>query len=278
MINIESVEKFAQTIYDLNKSDRDTFTAIGGFTGEGKSVLLILLQKAYSQLAGLPWSFENNMTWSRDELLKWIDGDKEGKGQKSEFSAIDADELISMFFRRNWYEEGQKAGIELLNKCRDRHLFTGGNIPNFWELDSSILTRVRFYAYIPRGRGVAWVFEQEDNPFSKDPWNVKENLKDFRKKHNPYKCANFVCEINFPDLDPNDKKEYYAIRNTKRKNTENQNKKDKFERYGKIKKQRDILIREMFTVNSKLTNIDVADMLENSISKEAIRLIRFGGI
>lgn len=275
---IETPESFARILYDLNKSDRYSFTGIGGFPGEGKSVLLIHIQKGYSKIAGLPWTFKDNMTWDRDELMSWIDGDKKGKGRKPEYSAIDADELISMFFKRNWFEDKQKGGIEILNKCRDRHLLVGGNVPNFWDLDGSIQSLIRFYIYCPRGRGIAWVFEQEDNPFSKDPWNVSENLKAFRKNGNPYKCANYVCTIKFPDLNPEEKKEYYAIRNTKRKNTENQNKKEKFEKYGKIKKQRDIMVREIFKLNPNLTNVDVADMLENSISKEAIRLIRAGEI
>jgi hypothetical protein len=271
-----TVEEFAKTIYKLAKSDRDVTLGVAGFTGEGKSVFMIKLQKAYAKIAGVKWSFNNNLTWSRDEMLKWIDGDKNGKGRKPEYSAILPDELISMFFRRNWYEDDQKAAIELLNKCRDRHLFIAGGIPNFWQLDTSFSTRIRFYAYIPRGRGRAWIFEQEDNPFSADPWNVNDNKKLFRKKKDPSKCPNFVCEILFDDLTPQEKKEYYAIRNTKRKNTEMQNKKDKIEKYGSLKRGRDALIRHIFTVNPKLTNQDVADMLDNTISSHAVRLIRYG--
>jgi|TARA_Y100000310_G_scaffold143364_1_gene142716 hypothetical protein len=271
---IESVEDFAKTIYRLGKSDRDVTLGCGGFTGEGKSVFLIKLQKAYSKLSRTDWNFKDNLTWERQELLKWIEGDKEGKGKKPEYSALLPDELISMFFRRNWYEDDQKGAIELLNKCRDRHLFIAGGIPNFWHLDPSFSSRIRFYAYIPRGRGRAWVFEQEDNPFSSEAWNVNDNRKLFRKKRNPSKCPNYVCEIRFDDLNPQEKRAYYAIRNTKRVNTEQQSKKDRFERYGKIKKQRDLLIRHTFQNNSKLLLKDVADIMDNELSTEQIRMIK----
>ncbi len=269
------MDDFAKVILDLAKSDRDVTVGCAGFTGEGKSVFLIKLQKTYSKITGLDWDLQKNMTWSRDELLKWIDGTGAKRtGRKPEYTAILADEIISMFFNRNWWDEGQKEGIEIMNKCRDRHLLIGGAIPNFWELDSGLASRIRFYAYIPRGRGRAWIFEQEDNPFTKDKWNVAENVKLFRKHRNPYKCPNFLCEIHFDDLTPDEKKQYYALRNSKRLNTENQTKKQREERYGKIKEQRDNLIRHIFAVDEKLTNKDVADILENEISAEAIRLIR----
>ena len=85
-----------------------------------------------------------------------------------------------------------------------------------------------------------------------------------------------MCEIEFGDFTPEEKKEYYSIRNTKRKNTESQNKKERAERYANIKKQRDKLIKYVFSVNQALTNRDLADMLEHELSEEAIRLIKIG--
>ncbi len=77
--------------------------------------------------------------------------------------------------------------------CRDRHLLIGGNIPNFWDLDTAFNSRIRFYVYIPN-RGVAWVFEQENNPFSNDVWNRSKNEKGFRKYKNPYLLPNFYVK------------------------------------------------------------------------------------
>ncbi len=267
-----TLNNFAKTIHDINKSDRDSLVVCAGFTGEGKSTFLIQLQKEYSKIAGRDWSF-NNLTWSMDEVLNWIDGDKEGKGRKPEYTAILVDELISLFFKRNWYEDKQKGGVELLNKCRDRHLFIGGNIPHFWDLDSSFLTRVRFYIYIPT-RGVAWIFQQENNPFSSDSWNLLDNRKRFRKSKTAYKLPNFVCELQFPDITPQEKVEYLKIRNSKRRNTENQNKEKDIERYGKIKGQRDILLRYIFDKDKKVTHKEMAELID--ITAPQISRLRYG--
>lgn len=243
----EDINSFAKTIYKLLKSDRDVTMGVAGFTGEGKSTFLIQLQKAYAKVAGHKYKLSNNITWSRQELFKWIDGDKKGVGKKPEYTPINADELISMFFNRNWQEDKQIESIEKLNKCRDRHLFIGGNVPVIWQLDSALLTRLRFYGYIPRGRSRVWIFEQEDNPFSKDPWNIAENQKVFRRHKSPYKCPNFVCEVDYEDLNPEEKKEYLQLRNTKRLNTELQNKENRVLPFKKLLSQRNALIRWLMT-------------------------------
>jgi len=211
-----SLKQFAQKIHKILQTDRDALTAVGGQTGEGKSTFLAQLQMQYANISKTYWGFDR-LTWSRKELMKWVDGEGESKkGRLPEYSAILADELFRMFYRRNWFEEGQIDAIGTFNMCRDRHLFLGGNIPNFWELDTGFTNRVKFFIYIPR-RGYAWVFQQDDNPFSDDPWNRNENKRLFRKNRNPYKCANFLCEIQFPDWDAETKDKYLDIRNTKRR-------------------------------------------------------------
>lgn len=259
MTTIASLDGFALVIHDLLKSDRDVVIGVGGFTGEGKSTFLTILQKTYARVSNTPWSF-SNMTWDRKELLAWIDGKGNTReDQKPEYTAIAADELISMFYRRNWYEDDQKGAIELFNKCRDRHLFIGGNIPNFWELDNGFTNRIRFYVYIPR-RGTAWIFEQENNPFTSDPWNAMDNRKVYRKHKNPYKCKNFICEIEFPDWSPDEKEQYYEIRNKKRLNTENQNQRQKVEKYKHLKRQRDEGLRWVAEEHPELTQKKIGEI------------------
>lgn len=205
---IETMDDFAQTIYDILLSDRDVNIGCGGFTGEGKTTFSSHLQKKYAKKANNKWTFKN-MTWSRKELITWIDGERKSeknkdtglrKGQLPEYTAVLPDELFAMFYRRNWHDEGQIDAIATFNMCRDRHLFLCGNIPNFWELDTGFTSRIRFYVYIPK-RGIAWVFEQENNPFCVDNWNARENKKTFRKYGNPYKCPNFLFEIHFDDCE-----------------------------------------------------------------------------
>lgn len=279
---IESLEGFAKLIHELLRSDRDVNLGIGGMTGEGKTTFTMALAKEYSKVSGVPWSMKKNMTWSRKEVMTWIDGEKKSSrdsktglkaGQLQEYSMILADELFQMFYRRNWYEQGQIDAISTFNMCRDRHLLVAGNIPNFWELDGSFTSRIRFYVYIPK-RGTAWVFEQENNPFCNDKWNTQENKKMFRKKKNPYSCPNFVCEIKYPDMGSKEKKEYLKIRAEKRVKSIDDNRPEKVERYSSIKTQRDALIRLMFKENKNLKLKDLADLLDLSVT--AVRYIKEG--
>ena len=261
-----TLKEFAELINDTLESDRDAVIGWGGMTGGGKSVGMIQTTKEFCKLRNQTFSFDC-MTWERAELLEWVDGTAEDEpakygGQKPEYSANIADELISMFYARNWYEEDQKAAVELFNKCRDRHQLIQGAVPNFWDLDSGLLSRFRFYVFVPF-RGIAWVFQQENNPFTKDQWNVRENCKAFRKHKNPYKCPNFAFEFRYDDLDAEEKKAYYDIRNTKRKNTESQNKKKTVVKYAKIKGQRDEVIRMLYETGN-FTHEQIAERCEIS--------------
>lgn len=280
---VVTLEDFAKKIRDLLKSDRDVSVGVGGFTGEGKSTFSSKLAKQYSKVAGVYWGFDR-MTWSRKEMMLWIDGDKDGNGQLPEYSVILPDELFRMFYRRLWYEDDQIDAIATLNMCRDRHLLIIGNIPNFWELDPGFTNRIRFYVYIPY-RGVAWVFEQELNPFTSDYWNKQECKKVFRKHKAPSRLPNYLFTIHYDDWDADEKRDYYRIRNQKRLTANLDNKSEKKERYGSIKAQRDNLIRMIPNLSArckkckkdhpvKLTNKDISDVV--GMSEEAVRLIRTG--
>lgn len=257
-----SLKDFGEIIYKILKSDRDVNLAVGGMTGEGKSCFLTKLQKAYSKVSNTSWTFEN-MTWQKKELMTWIDGDgPDKKGQKPEYTALMSDELFTMFYKRNWYDSDQISMIATFNMCRDRHLFVGGNVPDFWDLDSSFLKRIRFYAFIPR-RGIAWVFEQENNPFSPDPWNTNQNKKLFRKNGSPYKLPNFLCEIHYTDWSDSEKKQYYEIRNKKRLLAVQDVKKNNVEKYKDIKLVRDTIIRLYFNERKELARLCKLDKLED---------------
>ena len=197
--------------HDILRSDRDVNIGGSGMTGEGKSCFYTQLLKEYGKISGTYWGFDR-MTWSRKELLEWIDG----KDRLPRYSSILADELFLMFYRRNWSDEGQIDAIGLFNMCRDRRLLIAGNIPQFWDLDGAFQSRIRFYSFIPK-RGKAWIFQQETNPFTNDVWNTRINQKIIRRYGNPYKCRNFLFEVHFNDWSPEEKKEYYDIRNSKRK-------------------------------------------------------------
>jgi len=279
---IETVENFARAMLELQQSDRDVNLLCGGFTGEGKTTMLYQINKAHSKISGLDWDFRRNMTYSREELLEWIDGKKNTKkgsnglreNQLPMYSAILIDELFSIFYKRNWYDDDQKLSIAVFNMCRDRRLLVTGAIPSFWDLDGGLINRARYYAYVYE-RGRAWVFEQENNPFTTDVWNKSINKKRFReKKGQPYSLPNFVCELRFPDFLPKERELYYKIRNKKRLVAGDQVKGEKKEQYSRVKNQRDTLIKIAFELDKKLTNKAMGEYL--GLSKEVIRLIRIG--
>lgn len=267
---IETIQSFAKVISKVQKTDRWILIGVDGEMGEGKSCFADQLSQQVAKNNNRPFTYESNMTYSRKELKTWIDGGSKGKGRIKPLSVILADELISMFFKRNWYDSDQIDGIELLNKCRDRHLCITGNIPNFWDLDSAFIGIVTFYIHIHE-RGRAWVFQKDRNPFAIDKWHRKDNLKIYKKKKNPYSCHGYVCEIQFSDWTTKQRELYYTVRNDKRKHTEGQRAKQ--EKYKDIKQQRDELIRLSFTINPKMTNKDLHNVIP-SLGVEAIRLIK----
>lgn len=263
---IANLKDFAALMHKLLRSDRDCIIGVGGFTGEGKTRFACALAEKYGEISGMDWSYDH-LTWSRKELMTWIDGEpKTKKGQLPEYSVVVPDELFTMFYRRKWFEEEQIDAIATFNMCRDRHLLVIGNIPDFWQLDKGFTSRVRFYVYIPY-RGVAWIFEQENNPFSSDPWNPTENKKVFRKYKSPHKCPNFVCQINYVDWAAKDKKAYYKVRNTKRLKAIGENKSDKQERYTSLKYTRDKFMRLCLNNIKDFTQKEAADIANMSVAQ-----------
>lgn len=253
---------FARLCYKLLNSDRDVVVGVAGFTGEGKTRFTDCLLREYARISKTYWDFDR-MTWSRSELMEWINGKEKSdinlhtglkENQLPEYSCLCPDELFFMFYKRTWFDQEQIDAVSTFNTCRDRHLLICGNVPDFWDLDAGFLKRVRFYVYIPE-RGTAWVFQQENNPFNKDPWNVAENKKLFRKRNKPFRLPNFVCEIKYNDWTPDEKQRYYNIRNKKRLLALSESRK-KRERYADIKDQRNNAMRcwvEERKVLSKLT-------------------------
>jgi len=215
-----SMNDFANMIHELLRSNRDVIIGTSGMTGEGKSTFSIKLQKKYSEIAGVPWSLKHNLTASRHSLMTWINGEPGSvadevtglkPGQKPMYSALLADELILMFYNRKWSDNEQINAIGDLNLFRSRRLLLCGNVPRFWRLDSAFLERVRYYVFVPK-RGTAWVFQQENNPFTDDPWNRKVNSRLVAENGNPYKSDNFIGEIIFGDLSGDEKLEYEELR------------------------------------------------------------------
>ena len=259
-MGIENINNFAEIITKILKTDRWVFIGCDGEMGEGKSCFTTQLAKAVASKTKTNFNYSDNMTFQRKELKAWIDGDRKKKiKKKKEYSVILADELISMFFKRNWFDAEQIDGIELLNKCRDRHLCVMGNIPSFWDLDSAIYPIITFWVHIHE-RGRAWVFQKDRNPFATDKWHRNANEKLFKKHKNPYRSLGFLCEIHFRDWTNEEKEKYYKIRNEKRVRTEGQRVRE--DRYRDVKQQRDSLLKFIWDYNYNLVKEKKAKPLE----------------
>lgn len=249
-MNTMSLNDFAKLCCDTIKDDRYLNVVVSGETGEGKSTFAVKLCNAYSRHASTPWSFDN-ITWSRDELLTWIDGKKDSKrganglkeGQLPKRSAILIDELFLLFYKRTWFKEQQINSIATLNMCRDRHIFLVGCNPTFADLDTAFRQRVHYHVYIPR-RGFAYVFMKEENPFNPDAWNLTQNLRLYRKHKVFSKTVGFVGLVNYSDWKGNQEEEYRRIRNAKRLLAMDEAKKEREKgKYPKWTKQRNTLIK-----------------------------------
>ncbi len=263
-----TIKQFAKTIAKMVRSDRYVLAVASGYMGEGKSCFLSQLMREVASITNTPFNYNNNITYSRKELKEWIDGGPKGENRKQEQSSILADELINMFFKRSWFDSEQIDGIQLLNKCRDRHLFIGGCVPTFWDLDAGIYSPTTFWCHVVE-RGRVWIFEKDPNPWGRDPWYRKYNEKVFQSSRSPYKAKGFVCEIMFGDWSPQDKEEYYAVRNAKRVATERRKKKDP---YPKLTMQRNILIR---LVLDKVPGMKIDNLTELiQLSKRQVERIK----
>ena len=209
----------AELIKEYIQSDRWVFIVYDGVQGGGKSVSALKLIGEYDYKG---FDYDNNITYSRSELMTLIDGKGSAKkGRLPEYSVILGDELISIFNKRNWYDKDQQEVVELFNKIRDRHLLIIGCVPNFWDLDSSVrdLATLRIFVH-KRGDGVkpteAFVFLPDDNPFSPDKWHRKFNEKVWAKKGSPFGCKGFVAPLFSTNLRDEEFEKYMHVRNTKR--------------------------------------------------------------
>jgi len=253
-LKTKNVEQLSEFLADVLRSDREAIICVDGFKGEGKSVLMAKLAVATAKIVRTPFSFSGNMTWLRDELRQWIDP---GEQQKPEMSCLIADEIVSMFFGREWFDSDQVDAVKLLNMCRDRHLLLLGAVPNFWELDKAFRTQVRYWIHVER-RGIGWMFMQSKNAGAKDKWCQREIEKLWDKTGSAVKARNFVCRVVWDDWTESQRDKYLKIRNTKRLGVENQRKKP--ERVRQVLAQRDILVRAL-KEQTKISETRIAEMI-----------------
>lgn len=212
--NIKELSKF---ILDILGTDRDATIVITGDTGEGKSVAEWHIARATSQESGVHFNPAKNFIYERHELNHLID-------TLPEKSFIGADEAVGIFYSRDYHDEEQIALLKKLDRIRYRHLIIAFVIPSLWHIDSHIRNaRVRLWIHVDsrKGKGKhgfahAYVFKKEKNPFNPDPWNMNDNRKLFQRGKID-KSPNYMGEIVFYDMTPEEARIYMGVKDTKRK-------------------------------------------------------------
>lgn len=210
---IYSVKRFGKHVRMILKSDRDAPIAISGFPGEGKSTLALELMKEI--IDKRLYKLDQILIYSRKELMNKI-------YEVSKYSGLIPDEAINMLFKRDFMKSIQKELLRLLDMCRDRNLCMFFNMPEFWEFDNHIKKRFRYWIFIPK-RGIAYIFERDNNPFISDPWHLKINEKKLRQWKDglhPSICNNFLGEIRFKPLSEEEFKEYLEVKTRKKRASE----------------------------------------------------------
>ena len=166
-----TLRELIQTLKDRTSEeyDFDAMVVITGDKGIGKNTLSIHIAKGVDSR----FNFERNYAWTREEAIE--------KLKSKDIKSIVIDEAIYSAYVRDWANKGQREFSKFINIARVWRKVSVWNIPNFPELDSHFRKHFTFWIWIPI-RGYAVVMTKIKNPFSSDPWLIKQNEKTIFKK------------------------------------------------------------------------------------------------
>lgn len=213
---VKNVSDFCDLLFDVQDSDRDAMVIISGDTGGGKSVLSWQISKGVCEKRNVVFNPVRALVYDREEFNRACDSFEE-------FSVINGDEAVGLFYARDYHDDEQIAVLKKLDRLRYRHLVLLLCIPNMFHIDKHLRdSRVRYWIYVfeRKGKGEggyarAYVFDKEANPFNPDPWNLSFNRKLFAKGKID-KSPNYVGEILFHDISVKEHEIYRKIKDAKR--------------------------------------------------------------
>lgn len=189
-------------------SDQDFNIAITGARGTGKSTLMIQFIK---KIMGVDtYDFYNHHVYSRAEFEDYLKN-------KPDNYVIGVDEAVGSMFKREWQDKNQIELMKILNMYRDKGHITFLLIPHFFDLDSVLRNShiIKWWIYV-YGMGEAVVYKADNNPFTNDVWNLKENWK-LWEKAKLHKSKNYLFNIVWGELEQREYKEYKRVKAVKRK-------------------------------------------------------------
>lgn len=223
--NLVTLQKFAKLIRRRVRNDKQFVAAITGPTGVGKSTFTIL----ESALVDGRFNLKKNVSFYPDE-----------KEVLLEFNALRRyqvyilDEAIKVMFKHEWHSKLQQVLMKMFATERWQNKIVFICVPSFWDLSANFRNeRINMWIHIPE-RGHAFVYQKDDDKDNKfDPWLSEEALKAKEKALKHYhnmssiskekryhierRLRNYVCEIKFPDLPDEIKKEYLKLKEESRK-------------------------------------------------------------
>jgi len=254
----------------LRKKTREDYDAVVGITGdEGVSKSTLANHIGFD--TDRAYTFEKNCLFSPDEQ-SMVDAIK----KLPRFSTVNADEAIKILYKQQWWVQ------VFINKfyrlCRQDNKISILCMPRFSEFNEGFRNhRILVWIHL-LDRGIGVVFMKDWNPFSADPWHVKDNYNIIQKytRRKKYfqvsverkinilsKSSNFVDTITFPDL-PKDKRIEYKVLAAKHKYKGMEEEMRFGQRRSKIDekyKKRERAWKELLKEKTGMTDKQIADRL-----------------
>lgn len=213
------MKKMVWMIMQILQNKFDCVIIIEGNRGLGKSTLAIHLARAvareFKKLGQDKYKFNwrNSFIYTKKETKRFL--------HKWDASGI-ADEMINVTFNRDFYDEGQKDIIKMLNMNRDhRNLFIAC-VPQFQTLDNQIKNLCKLRLTVVR-RGLVVIQTPNRTIYVKDKWDQATNEKierEWIKKgiRNPHytRLTTFRGLMKFPALTEKQEELYQNTKDGKR--------------------------------------------------------------
>ena len=183
-----SLKDFTEILKDRIKNELDSNIAVTGSTGMGKSTFT---GKLFYRLKG--FKPNKHQVYSRKDVINLL------KNQQKGF--VWADEMISVGYKRSFYESQQQELIKVLNAFRDNFNILGACIPNFFSLDKDLRDIFYFHFHIVE-RGIAILHTPlKSRLYAQDKWDVSNNSKIENKwSQRIMKDPNFANHIPYHNL------------------------------------------------------------------------------
>lgn len=167
------VNKFQKRV----KADYDAVVAITGEEGSGKSCLANNIIEEY---LGRSCKTREELLEEFQKYLIFSPNKEKVKSTIKEaprFSIINADEAVKILYKQNWASPVQKFLNMLYAVARQENLVSILCMPRFMDFNEFFRNhRIKYWLYII-DRGTAVFCAKDWNPFSDDPWLIKENNK-----------------------------------------------------------------------------------------------------